>query len=900
MSNRPQVILGSILVLALLLALTAGCDHGSNICEPETYVCGGFDGNVVMRCDSTGDRYQSLDYCSESGRVCLEGRCVEESDGDSDAVEEDEAEIQESDEPRACRYAIDCLENELCLDDGENSVCTESYGHRADLSFGDSRVIFDLDRGSFDFFDADERPVVLGAAATWGDFNGDASTFLRSDECAENATLQLQSTQSGDNIGLFGELALAFPPRDDGIEATWRIRLYQDGGFLTVAMIFADRDGDALPPLAAYLVETGENGGFSGTYEKLLEFDEGLGRSGLAVLDPAATFETKGFAAFAAPTDLHPSGWETGVVGTFERQVERPALVFGTALENEFEDTLRSFSIQTRSAPAIAGNAGKTPVVALFAPMLGPHAALEAFADRVARYHDALVVNSSDSFQPCYWRSQESLESSVLTNLLSQAAHLRDFGLDGLLVADGWQQAIGDWSFDTTRFPSSGSEIVLQAQQKGVIPGIWAAPLHAAEDSSLLALHDAAEWTVDVADDSLVSDASGVLPLNLDRADVVRHVRDAVSALKTKGFEWLAIGDTAIEAEPAAQASDAEGLALANSAFAPGSLVREGGADEAVGLAPASVADFSVDPGGRFPAWSEDDRRLIHAARRWFLQGTATVFTAAPLHFPLDPAKESLFLTGLAMMGGGFELQTPPVSLSRKQATLVRRLVPPLSYAARPLDVFEHELPERYHLVIEGGEGMSRADILGLLCPENQAEAGGDENAARTQDCEITVDLSPLGMGSDTEYIAYEFWTGEVAGPVQRRLETTVPLNGGRLIALRPRLDRPQFAGWNRHVSMGGKFFEKERWDAEARRLRLAFEVTAARPEMPFPYEMTLIVPNEYEMERIDVFLGSFSSIEWEEIEPPETLDAQVLKVTLIPDATSHVELDLFFGVQEN
>ena len=537
----------------------------------------------------------------------------------------------------------------------------------------------------------------------------------------------------------------------------------------------------------------------------------------------------------------------------------------------------------------------------LAGPRSGVHEALENYATWLAQYHDVTVENTSDLFQPCYWRSEESLESSVLTNILSQAAHLRDFGLDGLLLSDGWQQEIGDWSFDTTRYPSGGEEIVLQAKNHGLVPGIWAAPLHASEDSALLTIHDAAEWTVGISEDSLDTGADGVKPLNLDRTDVTNHVRNSVSSLYSKGFEWMSVGRTAIESASPAAALDANGLALIQSAFAPGTLLREGGADHAVGSALAASADFSLNPAGRFPAWPADLRMLAAASRRWFFQGTAASTVVAPVSFPLDVTRKRLFLTALAMMGGAFELRTPPLSLNREQMTLVRQLVPPLPYAARPMDLFDHEIPEQYHMVIDGGEGMVRADLLGLLCPEQQAIAGGDELAARVQDCDVSVDLSALGLGLDTEFITYDFWTGEVDGPVASRLQTTVPLNEGRLIALRPLLDRPQFAGWNRHVSVGGRFFEKERWTAFSNTLRLSFEVTAALPEYPFPYEIVLVVPKTYDMNRVEVFIGAFSSIEWEWLDnPPADLDAKLMKLTLVPDATSLVELDLVFDSTES
>ncbi len=44
-------------------------------------------------------------------------------------------------------------------------------------------------------------------------------------------------------------------------------------------------------------------------------------------------------------------------------------------------------------------------------------------------------------------------------------------------IDDGWEQALGDWEWNTERFPSGPEEITKKIQETGFVPGLWIAPL---------------------------------------------------------------------------------------------------------------------------------------------------------------------------------------------------------------------------------------------------------------------------------------------------------------------------------------------------------------------------------------------------------------------------------------
>lgn len=59
-------------------------------------------------------------------------------------------------------------------------------------------------------------------------------------------------------------------------------------------------------------------------------------------------------------------------------------------------------------------------------------------------------------------------------------------------IDDGWERAIGDWEPDPNKFPRAMRSVAGDIEARGMIPGIWIAPLLVSRSSSLYAEHP--EW----------------------------------------------------------------------------------------------------------------------------------------------------------------------------------------------------------------------------------------------------------------------------------------------------------------------------------------------------------------------------------------------------------------------
>jgi hypothetical protein len=136
--------------------------------------------------------------------------------------------------------------------------------------------------------------------------------------------------------------------------------------------------------------------------------------------------------------------------------------------------------------------------------------------------------------------------------------------------------------------------------------------------------------------------------------------------------------------------------------------------------------------------------------------------------------------------------------------------MPVTGHAARPLDLFDRELPEVYHFPKERtGFGHDLLTLLNLT----------DE----PRDYELR--LSDLGI--DGASLAFEFWTKDMATIEDGALKVALPPLTGRHYALHQDRGTPLVVGTDFHLSMGAVEISNTQWNPEARTL----SGTISRPD---------------------------------------------------------------------
>ncbi len=151
--------------------------------------------------------------------------------------------------------------------------------------------------------------------------------------------------------------------------------------------------------------------------------------------------------------------------------------------------------------------------------------------------------------------------------------------------------------------------------------------------------------------------------------------------------------------------------------------------------------------------------------------------------------------------------------LPPEKLDVLKRTIPNVPHRARPIDLFDRELPRQWHMSY--GEGQARRDVVALFNwtpPAKVSNAvlpcgapmdlAGNRGQVAPESPVVKVDLPNLGL-SDGEYLAFDFWRNEFLEPVSASKEFDVPPGSCRVIALVRKVDHPQLISTSRHVTQG-------------------------------------------------------------------------------------------------
>jgi hypothetical protein len=153
---------------------------------------------------------------------------------------------------------------------------------------------------------------------------------------------------------------------------------------------------------------------------------------------------------------------------------------------------------------------------------------------------------------------------------------------------------------------------------------------------------------------------------------------------------------------------------------------------------------------------------------------------------------------------------------------VLKRTIPNRAHAARPVDLFEREMPREWHM--SWGDGEGRHDVVGLF---NWNELGSDPITVR-------VDLKDLGMPAGP-YVGFDYWENRFIPAFEDATEFEVPPGSCKVITLRRELDRPAVVSTSRHVTQGLVELSDVKWD-------LAHGVLSGRSKLvgQDPYEIRI------------------------------------------------------------
>lgn len=458
----------------------------------------------------------------------------------------------------------------------------------------------------------------------------------------------------------------------------------------------------------------------------------------------------------------------------------------------------------------------------------------------------------------------------ILANLDVYRREFAPFGAGWFQVDDGWQSARGDWQWRPAAFPSGGAEMASTITGAGFEPGLWLAPLVAAPDSMLAALHP--DWLMPKEDGVVGAFSLDRQALDPSNPDVLAFLRDLFAGLRADGWRWAKV-DFAYYAllgrpqyDPLLTNVEAYRLAwqTMRDALGPDAFLLGVGTMGTL----AGIVDgmrLTLDNGPRWDEDSPDDAlgtpRAFKAtvrtgARRWYYQNRVWVnhddlifFRSWPggEHPPLSFEEARAFATWIGLMGSVVKLGDRLVDMEAhpEWIDVVRRLLPVWPEGARPLDVLLRDYPEEYRLHVAAPAG--EWDVVGLInwgvnrdWSENPPAAMPETTRAYTVACE-------------GECLVYEFWSETFLGRETGAFTVEVEPRRAKVLALRTPTGAPQLLGTNRHLTQGATDMGPITWDAAQGTLRGTHAGAAGTTTAPWEYHLAFYVPAAFALDHAEV-----------------------------------------------
>ncbi len=452
-----------------------------------------------------------------------------------------------------------------------------------------------------------------------------------------------------------------------------------------------------------------------------------------------------------------------------------------------------------------------------------PLALLEAWATRTGQEMDARVFGKSfDKLRTvlrtpptgwCTWYHFFGTDKASDTEANLAFIAENDLPLDVILVDDGYQAAVGDWLSVNAKFPGGMKALADRIRASDRIPGIWTAPFGAAAGSRLFTEHP--DWFIrDEQGQPVVvwrhQLAVECYALDPTHPGAAAWLADTFRALRQEwGYQFFKIDFTFAAAVPgrrydptATRASSLRrGVEIIRQAIGDDAFLLGCGAPQ--GVCVGLVDGMRVGPDVA-PYWSQPWNDLSMPAQVNALRNS---IARAPFHNRLwlnDPdclmvrrkgndstlsLEEVRSQVALAAQLGGLTLDSDDLARVRPgRLKYLRQALPPTGIAARPLDLFEHELPRTLLLPVEREWG--RWWVAGLI-----------NWSAKT--VETTVRPADLGLPPGP-YHVYHYWRRRYLGLLQDKV--TIPHHQSHetlVLLFKPAREQPDLLTTTFHVCQG-------------------------------------------------------------------------------------------------
>jgi len=517
-----------------------------------------------------------------------------------------------------------------------------------------------------------------------------------------------------------------------------------------------------------------------------------------------------------------------------------------------------------------------------------------------------------------WWAYRWDFTQKELDEVLEVFAEkkLRDFGYRWIQIDDTFQGGSGtpeSWTVWNEKFPDGMKGYVDRVRAMGFEPAVWIGAFF--RDAETLEKHP--EWFIRNSNGELVRGPWLFYGIDASVPEAAKNlVYPTYKAFSDAGFTYVKIdtlrhllydglnvsggygsnrGLTASDIFRAYLSTARQGLGQE-----PFILACWGVLPEAIGFAdgcrlggdgfgPATMQQYNSWNG---VVWRNDpDHCDIFPKERGVDAGNVLHIEKAEAHLT-----DTVLRPTLASLSGSMLMLSDRAEVYRDDANLegIKRAAPVLFTVPGQLYDFD---PSKSDNVIKlnraevrsgGPQSPIDADQQGEVCPWwlleinkpfEQWDVLGRMNWTESEFEPAAVRFADLGLDPDKDYLVFEFWTKQFLGVC--RDEFTAPslgVKGTQLFAIREKKQHPWVVSTSRHISQGGHDLDSVVWDEKSNLLKAQSRVVAGDP-----YEITIYIPNGYELERSNP-VGAVA-------------DGQLVHLTLTPEQTGTVSWEIKFTV---
>lgn len=437
-----------------------------------------------------------------------------------------------------------------------------------------------------------------------------------------------------------------------------------------------------------------------------------------------------------------------------------------------------------------------------------PYGLLEEYAALVAAHHGRTFVETPLVGMMTWYGYRTAVDETIILENARIIAEL--FGGYPqptrlvMLIDHGWQEDAnwGHWDPDTRRFGRGMKALAGELRGMGVELGLWYTPFcvtdnapNAADMEPLLALEASGRPAAGAAA------VWGALPghspsswrvryLDAGREEVQAKWRAELLRMREWGTSYWKLDFFSLRTSDAGPVTPGIGDLYARTWETFREAVGAGGH-----LAPCSCPTnmqlgyndsiriaSDIGNAGHWPgAMGQFRYGMSTIAGLWYKHRAFWVNDADSIQIAkgcsLNEAR--VRATVVAMSGGHLMLSEDLRRVDGERLEMIRRIIPPCSQAARPLDLFEHPFPESYPALWsqsvphESGQAGATRTALAVFNLEN-----------RTRTFRITPSM--LGIPEGEELLALEWWQSRWLGRYRGAFEIEVPAEDVAVIHAQP------------------------------------------------------------------------------------------------------------------